>query len=197
MLSQQFRVFLTVAECGSFSGAAKKLLVTPASVMKHMNALEARIGAALLIRTHRGGPVALRRRAKNGSAGKRSRRPRQSRFVRRADRHPRGFFSPESQPRPDRSLAAFPSQIPDVPIPHHSLRRHERTYSFCHRLAGNEDRRTGWLFQFPDYAAAGELPYPRPVPSVRRGAPRCPAIIPWRGKSASSRKTSTAKCCGW
>lgn len=32
----------------------KKLLVTPASVMKHMNALEARIGAALLIRTHRG-----------------------------------------------------------------------------------------------------------------------------------------------
>ena len=54
MLSQQFRVFLTVAECGSFSGAAKKLLVTPASVMKHMNALEARIGAALLIRTHRG-----------------------------------------------------------------------------------------------------------------------------------------------
>lgn len=50
MLSQQFRVFLTVAECGSFSGAAKKLLVTPASVMKHMNALEARIGAALLIR---------------------------------------------------------------------------------------------------------------------------------------------------
>ena len=39
MFSQPFLVFLQVAESGSFSKAAARLLVTPASVMKHMNTL--------------------------------------------------------------------------------------------------------------------------------------------------------------
>ena len=50
MLSQQFQVFLRVAECGSFTKAAKQLLVTPASVMKHINTLEDRLGAVLFTR---------------------------------------------------------------------------------------------------------------------------------------------------
>ena len=42
MLSQQMQVFLQVAECGSFTKAARRLLVTPASVMKHINKLTER-----------------------------------------------------------------------------------------------------------------------------------------------------------
>lgn len=54
MLSQQLLVFLTVAEAGSFTQAAKKLLVTPASVMKHMNNLERQLGVPLFVRSHQG-----------------------------------------------------------------------------------------------------------------------------------------------
>lgn len=54
MLSQAFLVFLQVVDCGSFSKAAKQLFVTPASVMKHMNALESRLGVTLLKRSNRG-----------------------------------------------------------------------------------------------------------------------------------------------
>lgn len=54
MLSQQLQIFLTVVDCGSFSQAAKRLLVTPASVMKHMNTLEGRLGVTLLIRSNQG-----------------------------------------------------------------------------------------------------------------------------------------------
>ena len=54
MLSQQLEVFLTTVECGSFSKAARRLLVTPASVMKHMNTLEARLGLKLLERGSHG-----------------------------------------------------------------------------------------------------------------------------------------------
>ena len=54
MLSQQFQVFLRVAECGSFTRAAKQLLVTPASVMKHINTLENRLGVTLFKRDKRG-----------------------------------------------------------------------------------------------------------------------------------------------
>ena len=54
MLSQALRVFLQVVDCGSFSKAAKQLFVTPASVMKHMNALESRLGVTLLKRSNRG-----------------------------------------------------------------------------------------------------------------------------------------------
>lgn len=54
MLSQQLQVFLQVVDCGSFSKAAKQLFVTPASIMKHMNALERRLGVTLLKRSHQG-----------------------------------------------------------------------------------------------------------------------------------------------
>lgn len=54
MISQQLKVFLQVADCGSFTKAADQLLVTPASVMKHMNALESRLGITLLKRNNQG-----------------------------------------------------------------------------------------------------------------------------------------------
>ena len=54
MLSQQLQVFLQVVDCGSFSKAAKQLMVTPASVMKHMNTLESRLGVTLLKRSNQG-----------------------------------------------------------------------------------------------------------------------------------------------
>lgn len=54
MLSQQLHVFLQVVESGSFSKAAKQLLVTPASVMKHMNTFESRLGITLLKRNNQG-----------------------------------------------------------------------------------------------------------------------------------------------
>lgn len=54
MLSQQFKIFLQVTEAGSFSKAAKRLMVTPASVMKHMNTLENRLGITLLKRNNHG-----------------------------------------------------------------------------------------------------------------------------------------------
>ena len=54
MFSQPFLVFLQVAESGSFSKAAARLLVTPASVMKHMNTLEGRLGLTLVRRSNQG-----------------------------------------------------------------------------------------------------------------------------------------------
>lgn len=54
MLSQPLLVFLTVAEEGSFTQAAKKLMVTPASVMKHMNHLEDQLGVQLVTRSRQG-----------------------------------------------------------------------------------------------------------------------------------------------
>ena len=54
VLSQQFQVFLRVAECGSFTRAAWELLVTPASVMKHINTLEDRLGVSLFTRDRKG-----------------------------------------------------------------------------------------------------------------------------------------------
>lgn len=54
MLSQPLLVFLTVAEESSFTQAAKKLMVTPASVMKHMNHLEDQLGVHLVTRSRQG-----------------------------------------------------------------------------------------------------------------------------------------------
>lgn len=54
LLNQQLRIFLQVVDCGSFSKAAKLLFVTPASVMKHMNTLESRLGVRLLKRNNHG-----------------------------------------------------------------------------------------------------------------------------------------------
>ena len=52
--SQQIKTFLQVAELGSLSKAAERLFVTPASIMKQMNALESRLEVTLLRRTNHG-----------------------------------------------------------------------------------------------------------------------------------------------
>ena len=54
MISQQLKVFLLVVDCGSFNKAASQLFVTPASIMKHMNTLESRLGVTLLKRNNQG-----------------------------------------------------------------------------------------------------------------------------------------------
>ncbi|MDE5749008.1 MAG: LysR family transcriptional regulator [Acetatifactor sp.] len=54
MISQQLKVFLQVVDCGSFTKAAGQLFVTPASIMKHMNTLENRLGVTLLKRNNQG-----------------------------------------------------------------------------------------------------------------------------------------------
>ena len=54
MYSQQIKIFVQVAEKGSLSKAAKDLFVTPASVMKQMNALEDCLNLKLIKRTNQG-----------------------------------------------------------------------------------------------------------------------------------------------
>ena len=54
MYNQQIKTFIQVADKGSLSKAAEDLFVTPASVMKQMNALESRLDLKLLKRTNQG-----------------------------------------------------------------------------------------------------------------------------------------------
>ena len=54
MYNQQIKTFIQVADSGSLSKAAEDLYVTPASVMKQMNALENRLELTLLKRTNKG-----------------------------------------------------------------------------------------------------------------------------------------------
>ena len=54
MYSQHIKTFIHVADRGSLSKAAEDLYVTPASVMKQMNALENRLELTLLKRTNQG-----------------------------------------------------------------------------------------------------------------------------------------------
>ena len=54
MYNQQIKTFIHVADRGSLSKAAEDLYVTPASVMKQMNALESRLELTLLKRTNQG-----------------------------------------------------------------------------------------------------------------------------------------------
>ena len=54
MYNQQIKTFIQVADRGSLSKAAEELFVTPASVMKQMNALEDRLNLKLLRRTNQG-----------------------------------------------------------------------------------------------------------------------------------------------
>ena len=54
MYHPQLKVFLCVADCGSFSKAAEKLFVSSTAVMKQMNQLEAHLGLQLLNRTNHG-----------------------------------------------------------------------------------------------------------------------------------------------
>ena len=50
----KFRALLDSVEMGSFSKAAQKMYITPASVMKQINALEEHLHVKLVNRTHRG-----------------------------------------------------------------------------------------------------------------------------------------------
>lgn len=54
MLHPQMRIFLAVADCGSFTRAAEKLFLSPTAVMKQINNLEKRLDLRLLDRTSRG-----------------------------------------------------------------------------------------------------------------------------------------------
>lgn len=54
MYSQQIKTFIQVADRGSLSKAAEDLFVTPASIMKQMNALERQLELKLMKRTNQG-----------------------------------------------------------------------------------------------------------------------------------------------
>lgn len=54
MISRQMEVFMQVVESKSFNQAAKELLITPASVMKHMNNLENELDVTLFNRNSQG-----------------------------------------------------------------------------------------------------------------------------------------------
>ena len=54
MYNRQIQTFVYASESGSFSKAAEKLYLTPASVMHQINALESRTGIKLLERTNLG-----------------------------------------------------------------------------------------------------------------------------------------------
>lgn len=50
----RLRIFVTVAEEGSFTAAAQRLYLTQSAVSQHMSAFEREIGLSLLVRTSRG-----------------------------------------------------------------------------------------------------------------------------------------------
>ena len=54
MYNPQIETLIQVADAGSFSKAAQQLFVTPASIMKHINTLENRLGVTLVVRSRRG-----------------------------------------------------------------------------------------------------------------------------------------------
>ena len=54
MYSRQLETFVTTADAGSFSKAAKRLYISPVSVIQQVNSLEARLGLRLFDRTNQG-----------------------------------------------------------------------------------------------------------------------------------------------
>lgn len=54
MYNHQLKVFICVAECGSFSRASQLLYMSPTAVMKQINNLEKHLGISLFIRTKTG-----------------------------------------------------------------------------------------------------------------------------------------------
>lgn len=54
MNDRQIAAFLSVAECGSFSCAARKQYISPQAIIQQIDLLEKEIGVRLLSRTHRG-----------------------------------------------------------------------------------------------------------------------------------------------
>lgn len=54
MYNPQLKIFVTVADCGSFTKAAESLFISPPAVMKQINALESHLELKLLDRTPHG-----------------------------------------------------------------------------------------------------------------------------------------------
>lgn len=54
MYHSGLKIFIEVADCGSFTKASEKLFISPTAIMKQMNLLEHSIGVPLLDRTHHG-----------------------------------------------------------------------------------------------------------------------------------------------
>lgn len=54
MYNHQLNIFLCVADCGSFTKAARQLYLSPTAVMKQMNSLEKHLGFSLVSRTSQG-----------------------------------------------------------------------------------------------------------------------------------------------
>ena len=54
MYNPQLKVFVAVADCGSFTKAAENLFITPPAIMKQINALEKHLELKLLERTPQG-----------------------------------------------------------------------------------------------------------------------------------------------
>ena len=48
------KIFIEVADCGSFTKASEKLFISPPAIMKQINMLESNLGIALFNRTHQG-----------------------------------------------------------------------------------------------------------------------------------------------
>ena len=54
MYHRKIEVFVSVADCGSFTKAAENLSISSTAVMKQMNLLEEHLGMELLVRTNHG-----------------------------------------------------------------------------------------------------------------------------------------------
>ena len=54
MNDKQIAAFISVAECGSFSAAARKQYISPQAMIQQIDLLEKEVGVQLLNRTHRG-----------------------------------------------------------------------------------------------------------------------------------------------
>ena len=54
MYNPQFKTFLTVCDCGSFSKAASFLFLTPSAVLHQIRTLEKDLGTDLFLRTSKG-----------------------------------------------------------------------------------------------------------------------------------------------
>jgi len=54
MNDKQIKAFISVAECGSFSAAARKQYISPQAIIQQIDLLENEVGVQLIYRTHRG-----------------------------------------------------------------------------------------------------------------------------------------------
>lgn len=54
MYNPHLETFLRTADAGSFNKAAEESYITPAAIIKQINALEKDVGVKLFVRTHRG-----------------------------------------------------------------------------------------------------------------------------------------------